>query len=110
MLHNTRILSVVACRKFIHFNLHRHIARPLIAVALMFLLLAGSIPRALTAPSVREGAPRTASDPKPKSESKRNTSGAKPSQQTNTERRSGELLVRFRAGASEHDKDNAILL
>src|SRR5260370_22467350 len=101
MLRNSRILSVVAYKKFVHFNLHRHIARPLIAVALMFLLLAGSIPLALTAPSVREGATRTASDPKPKSESKRITSNSTPSQETRTERRSGELLVRFLAGASE---------
>ncbi len=54
MLHDSRILSVVAYKKFVRSNLP--IVKPLVSVTLMILLFASSIPPAIASSLVREAA------------------------------------------------------
>jgi hypothetical protein len=58
MLHHSRILSV-ACQKFLRSNHPRPIAKPLVSVALMILLFAGSIPPAIASSLAREAVTRS---------------------------------------------------
>ena len=55
MPHNSRFLRLVACKKFVRRNIPRH-SKPLVSVALMILLFAGSIPPAMASSLVREAA------------------------------------------------------
>lgn len=57
MLHTSRFLSVVACKKFVRSNLPS--AKPLVSIALMILLFAGSIPPAIASSLAREAVMRS---------------------------------------------------
>jgi RHS repeat-associated protein len=57
MLHNSRFLSVVACKKCVRSNLPS--TRALVSIALMILLFAGSIPPAIASSLAREAVTRS---------------------------------------------------